>query len=42
MTTTKPLATQHDLALAYSPGVSAPCLKIVDNINAIYDYTSRG
>ncbi|WP_342637579.1 malic enzyme-like NAD(P)-binding protein [Orientia tsutsugamushi] len=42
MITTKPLATQHDLALAYSPGVSAPCLKIVDNINAIYDYTSRG
>lgn len=42
MITTKPLATQHDLALAYSPGVSAPCLKIFDNINAIYDYTSRG
>ncbi|WP_050897544.1 malic enzyme-like NAD(P)-binding protein [Orientia tsutsugamushi] len=42
MVTTKPLATQHDLALAYSPGVSAPCLKIFDNINAIYDYTSRG
>ncbi len=25
---TKPLATQRDLALAYSPGVAAPCLEI--------------
>lgn len=27
---TKPLATQRDLALAYSPGVAAPCLEIAD------------
>ncbi|KJV56184.1 malic enzyme, NAD binding domain protein [Orientia chuto str. Dubai] len=42
MVATKPLATQHDLALAYSPGVSAPCIKIFNDINTIYDYTSRG
>src|SRR6185437_11542741 len=28
---TKPLANQHDLALAYSPGVAAACLAIADN-----------
>ncbi|MGR4001266.1 MAG: phosphate acyltransferase [Alphaproteobacteria bacterium] len=39
---TKPLETQRDLALAYSPGVAAPCLEIVADAAASYDYTSRG
>jgi malate dehydrogenase (oxaloacetate-decarboxylating)(NADP+) len=39
---TKPLATQHDLALAYSPGVAAPCLEIAKDPLAAYKYTSRG
>ena len=33
---------QHDLALAYSPGVAAPCEEIVKDPNAAYKYTSRG
>ncbi len=39
---TKPMATQRDLALAYSPGVAAPCLKIAENPDAAYDYTAKG
>ncbi|MCW5731289.1 MAG: NADP-dependent malic enzyme [Alphaproteobacteria bacterium] len=39
---TKPMATQHDLSLAYSPGVAAPCLVIAKEPNTAYDYTSRG
>lgn len=39
---TKPLATQHDLALAYSPGVAAPCLEIAADPLAAFKYTSRG
>jgi malate dehydrogenase (oxaloacetate-decarboxylating)(NADP+) len=39
---TKPLATQHDLALAYSPGVAAPCLEIAEDPQASYKYTARG
>lgn len=39
---TKPLATQRDLALAYSPGVAAPCLEIADDPLAAYKYTARG
>ncbi len=39
---TKPLANQHDLALAYSPGVAAPCEEIVKDPNAAFRYTSRG
>ncbi|WP_342279131.1 MULTISPECIES: NADP-dependent malic enzyme [unclassified Candidatus Tisiphia] len=39
---TKPLDTAHDLALAYSPGVAAPCLEIAKNIDDIYKYTARG
>ncbi|SFN12910.1 malate dehydrogenase (oxaloacetate-decarboxylating)(NADP+) [Izhakiella capsodis] len=39
---TKPLATQRDLALAYSPGVAAPCLEIADDPQAAYKYTARG
>src|SRR5215204_1856064 len=39
---TKPLVTQRDLALAYSPGVAAPCLEIAKDANTAYDYTARG
>jgi malate dehydrogenase (oxaloacetate-decarboxylating)(NADP+) len=39
---TKPMATQRDLSLAYSPGVAAPCLAIEKNPDAAYDYTSKG
>jgi len=39
---TTQLTTQRDLALAYSPGVAAPCLEIEKNPDASFDYTSRG
>ena len=39
---TKPLATQHDLSLAYSPGVAAPCLRIAENPSDAYEYTAKG
>ena len=39
---TKQLVNQHDLALAYSPGVAAPCEEIVKDPNAAFRYTSRG
>jgi malate dehydrogenase (oxaloacetate-decarboxylating)(NADP+) len=39
---TKPLATQRDLSLAYSPGVAAPCLAINRDPSLAYDYTARG
>jgi malate dehydrogenase (oxaloacetate-decarboxylating)(NADP+) len=39
---TKPLVTQRDLALAYSPGVAAPCLEIAKNPDTAYDYTAKG
>ncbi|WP_408962393.1 NADP-dependent malic enzyme [Neorhizobium sp. BETTINA12A] len=38
---TKPLGNQRDLALAYSPGVAAPCLAIRDNPDLAADYTAR-
>jgi len=39
---TKPLGTQYDLSLAYSPGVAAPCMEIhADPLNA-YKYTAKG
>ncbi|WP_437439995.1 NADP-dependent malic enzyme [Neorhizobium galegae] len=38
---TKPLGNQRDLALAYSPGVAAPCLAIRDNPDMAADYTAR-
>ncbi|GGF82650.1 MULTISPECIES: NADP-dependent malic enzyme [Rhizobium] len=38
---TKPLGNQRDLALAYSPGVAAPCLAIRDNPEAAAEYTAR-
>ena len=39
---TKPLGSQRDLALAYSPGVAAPCLAIHENPNLAANYTARG
>ncbi len=38
----KPMATQRDLSLAYSPGVAVPVKAIAENPNAAYDYTIRG
>src|SRR5271165_1987852 len=38
---TKPLGNQRDLALAYSPGVAAPCLAIAENPACAADYTIR-
>ena len=42
VTPTKSLATQRDLALAYSPGVAEPCLAIQADPAAAYRYTARG
>ena len=42
VTPTKSLATQRDLALAYSPGVAEPCLEIEKDPQASYKYTARG
>jgi malate dehydrogenase (oxaloacetate-decarboxylating)(NADP+) len=39
---TKPLNNQRDLALAYSPGVAAPCLEIARNPDDAYKYTAKG
>ncbi|MDB5495187.1 MAG: NADP-dependent malic enzyme, partial [Phenylobacterium sp.] len=39
---TKPMATQRDLSLAYSPGVAAPVLAIAANPDDAYEYTSKG
>jgi malate dehydrogenase (oxaloacetate-decarboxylating)(NADP+) len=39
---TKPLSNQRDLALAYSPGVAAPCEEIAKDPGAAFKYTSRG
>jgi malate dehydrogenase (oxaloacetate-decarboxylating)(NADP+) len=39
---TKQLTNQRDLALAYSPGVAAPCEEIVKDPNAAFRYTARG
>jgi malate dehydrogenase (oxaloacetate-decarboxylating)(NADP+) len=38
----KPLTTQRDLSLAYSPGVAAPCLRIAKDAGLAYDYTIKG
>ena len=42
ITATKPLMSQHDLSLAYSPGVAAPCLAIEAHPDTAYDYTAKG
>ncbi|HTA19900.1 MAG TPA: malic enzyme-like NAD(P)-binding protein, partial [Polyangia bacterium] len=39
---TKPLVTQRDLSLAYSPGVAEPCLAIAENPELVWEYTARG
>jgi malate dehydrogenase (oxaloacetate-decarboxylating)(NADP+) len=39
---TKPMATQRDLSLAYSPGVAVPVLAIAEDENLAYDYTTKG
>src|SRR5438309_4709102 len=39
---TKPMATQRDLSLAYSPGVAVPVRAIADNPACAYDFTSKG
>jgi malate dehydrogenase (oxaloacetate-decarboxylating)(NADP+) len=38
---TKPYASQRDLSLAYSPGVAEPCLRIAENPEDVYKYTSK-
>jgi malate dehydrogenase (oxaloacetate-decarboxylating)(NADP+) len=38
---TKPYSSQRDLSLAYSPGVAEPCLKIAENPDDVYKYTSK-
>jgi malate dehydrogenase (oxaloacetate-decarboxylating)(NADP+) len=39
---TKPMATQRDLSLAYSPGVAVPVLAIAEDPSRAYDYTTKG
>ncbi len=42
VTPTKPCRTQHDLSLAYTPGVAIPCLEIEKNPLVAFKYTGRG
>jgi len=42
ITPTKPLTTQRDLSLAYSPGVAAPCLAIQADPAKVFEYTAKG
>ncbi len=42
VTPTKPLSSQRDLALAYSPGVAEPCNEIAADTEKVYQYTSKG
>ncbi len=39
---TKPFLTQHDLSLAYTPGVAAPCLAIHEDPSAVRRFTAKG
>ena len=39
---TKPMATQRDLGLAYTPGVAVPVLEIAEDPDLAYEYTSKG
>ncbi|MBB6324871.1 malate dehydrogenase (oxaloacetate-decarboxylating)(NADP+) [Algoriphagus iocasae] len=39
---TKPLSSQMDLALAYSPGVAEPCKEISNDVENVYKYTAKG
>ncbi len=38
----KPVATQQDLSLAYSPGVAEPCRMIAEKEDTVYEYTAKG
>ncbi|MFN8397529.1 MAG: phosphate acyltransferase [Bacteroidia bacterium] len=38
---TKPVSTQRDLSLAYSPGVAYPCLEIAEDKEKVYEYTAK-
>jgi malate dehydrogenase (oxaloacetate-decarboxylating)(NADP+) len=42
ITPTKPMVTQRDISLAYSPGVAIPVLEIAENPEYAYEYTSKG
>src|SRR3990172_9294408 len=42
ITPTKPLATQRDLSLAYTPGVAVPVLEIESDPSAAYELTTKG
>ncbi len=42
MVPTKPMGTQRDLSLAYSPGVAVPVLAIAEDEDRAYDYTAKG
>ena len=42
VTPTKPCRTQHDLSMAYTPGVAIPCLEIEKNPHDAFKYTGRG
>ncbi len=42
VTPTKPCRTQHDLSLAYTPGVAIPCMEIHNNPHDAFKYTGRG
>lgn len=42
ITPTKPCLTQHDLSLAYTPGVAVPCLAIAQDPDDAYKYTAKG
>lgn len=42
MRATKPMISQQDLSLAYSPGVAAPCLAIEQDPSKVYEYTAKG
>ena len=39
---TKPCTTQHELSIAYTPGVAVPCLEIDKDPNLVYEYTAKG
>ena len=39
---TKPVGTQRDLSLAYSPGVAEPCRAIANDVDDVFKYTARG
>lgn len=42
VTSTKPFRNQHDLSLAYTPGVAEPCREIAQRAEDVYAYTARG